>query len=197
MAADALDGDVRGLRHRRRGRGNSDPLGDRPVRAADNGEGGGGDSGAREGARDERRPRGGAAAARGNAGHGRAGGPSDRARGPSRRPAPGGRGEGLPERGAAPERRRRAPVPGVRGGVPRAARASTRRAARTGRSAGLMIDAAVRAIRARTSVVPDVAIILGTGLGGLAEDVAVDARIPYTEIPGFPVATVESHAGEL
>ena len=60
-----------------------------------------------------------------------------------------------------------------------------------------MIDAAVRAIRARTSVVPDVAIILGTGLGGLAEDVAVDARIPYTEIPGFPVATVESHAGEL
>ena len=60
-----------------------------------------------------------------------------------------------------------------------------------------MIDAAVRAIRARTSVVPDVAIILGTGLGGLAEEVAVAARIPYTEIPGFPVATVESHAGEL
>lgn len=60
-----------------------------------------------------------------------------------------------------------------------------------------MIDAAVRVIRARTSVVPDVAIILGTGLGGLAEEVAVDARIPYTEIPGFPVATVESHAGEL
>src|SRR5437773_2722364 len=51
MAADAHDGDVRGLRHRRRGRGNSDPLGDRPVRAADNGEGGGGDSGAREGGR--------------------------------------------------------------------------------------------------------------------------------------------------
>lgn len=60
-----------------------------------------------------------------------------------------------------------------------------------------MIDAAVRAVRARTNVVPDVAIILGTGLGGLAEAVAVEARIPYREIPGFPVATVESHAGEL
>src|SRR2546422_7967411 len=60
-----------------------------------------------------------------------------------------------------------------------------------------MIDAAVRAVRARTRFVPDVAIILGTGLGGLADEVAVETRIPYGEIPGFPLATVESHAGEL
>jgi purine-nucleoside phosphorylase len=60
-----------------------------------------------------------------------------------------------------------------------------------------MIDAAVRAVRARTRLVPDVAIILGTGLGGLGEEVAVEARIPYGEIPGFPLSTVESHAGEL
>jgi purine-nucleoside phosphorylase len=60
-----------------------------------------------------------------------------------------------------------------------------------------MIDAAVRAVRARTKVVPEVAIILGTGLGGLANEMAVEARIPYGEIPGFPLSTVESHAGEL
>ena len=60
-----------------------------------------------------------------------------------------------------------------------------------------MIDEAVRAVRARTKVVPDAAIILGTGLGGLANEVAVDTRIPYREIPGFPLSTVESHAGEL
>ena len=60
-----------------------------------------------------------------------------------------------------------------------------------------MIEDAVRAVRARTKLVPDVAIILGTGLGGLADEMAVDARVPYGEIPGFPLSTVESHAGEL
>ena len=60
-----------------------------------------------------------------------------------------------------------------------------------------MMDEAVRAVRARTKVVPEVAIILGTGLGGLATEMAVEARIPYGEIPGFPLSTVESHAGEL
>ena len=60
-----------------------------------------------------------------------------------------------------------------------------------------MIDAALRAVRTRTELVPDVAIILGTGLGGLAEEVRVEERIPYGEIPGFPLSTVESHAGQL
>jgi purine-nucleoside phosphorylase len=60
-----------------------------------------------------------------------------------------------------------------------------------------MIADAVRAVRARTTLVPDVAIILGTGLGALADEVAVDARIPYDDIPGFPLSTVESHAGRL
>jgi len=60
-----------------------------------------------------------------------------------------------------------------------------------------MIDAALRAVRARSELVPDVAIILGTGLGGLARELAVGTRIPYQEIPGFPLSTVESHAGEL
>jgi purine-nucleoside phosphorylase len=56
---------------------------------------------------------------------------------------------------------------------------------------------AVRAVQARTKLVPDVAIILGTGLGGLAAEVALETRIPYGEIPGFPLSTVESHAGQL
>lgn len=60
-----------------------------------------------------------------------------------------------------------------------------------------MIEDAVRAVRARTTLAPDVAIILGTGLGGLGDEMTVDARIPYREIPGFPLSTVESHAGEL
>ena len=60
-----------------------------------------------------------------------------------------------------------------------------------------MIAEAVRAVQARTRLVPEVAIILGTGLGGLAGEVSVETRIPYGEIPGFPLSTVESHAGAL
>lgn len=56
---------------------------------------------------------------------------------------------------------------------------------------------AVRAIRARTELVPETAVILGTGLGGLAGEIEVAAAIPYAEIPGFLVPTVESHAGRL
>jgi purine-nucleoside phosphorylase len=58
---------------------------------------------------------------------------------------------------------------------------------------------AVRAIRekARTPFVPEVAVILGTGLGALADDLQAEARIPYAEIPGFPASTVETHAGRL
>jgi purine-nucleoside phosphorylase len=44
---------------------------------------------------------------------------------------------------------------------------------------------------------PRVGLILGTGLSPLAERVEVTARVPYREIPHFPVSTVESHAGEL
>ena len=61
----------------------------------------------------------------------------------------------------------------------------------------MILQEAVRAVRARTDFVPEVAIILGTGLGGLAAQVETVASIPYHEIPGFPPATVESHAGRL
>jgi purine-nucleoside phosphorylase len=42
---------------------------------------------------------------------------------------------------------------------------------------------------------PDAAIILGTGLGALAHDIDVDARVPYADVAGVVPATVESHAG--
>lgn len=44
---------------------------------------------------------------------------------------------------------------------------------------------------------PEVAIILGTGLGGIADHVDVMERIPYAEIPHFPESTVEGHKGDL
>lgn len=61
----------------------------------------------------------------------------------------------------------------------------------------MSLAAAVAAVRARCSLVPEVAVILGTGLGRLADELAVVASIPYDTIPGFAPATVESHAGRL
>jgi purine-nucleoside phosphorylase len=63
-----------------------------------------------------------------------------------------------------------------------------------------MAEAAARAadvIRARFDCRPDAAIILGTGLGELATEIDAATTIDYTEIPGFPLSTVESHAGRL
>ena len=57
--------------------------------------------------------------------------------------------------------------------------------------------AAADVVRARFATSPDVAIVLGTGLSGLAREIDVSAEIAYEAIPGFPVSTVESHAGRL
>jgi purine-nucleoside phosphorylase len=59
------------------------------------------------------------------------------------------------------------------------------------------IAAAADVVRARFTAVPDVAIVLGTGLGGLAREIDVAAVVEYVDIPGFPLSTVESHAGRL
>jgi len=59
------------------------------------------------------------------------------------------------------------------------------------------VERAADVVRAQFSRVPDAAIVLGTGLGGLASRIAVDATIDYADIPGFPLSTVESHAGRL
>lgn len=53
------------------------------------------------------------------------------------------------------------------------------------------------AVRQRTSLVPRFAVLLGTGLGALAERLEDAVRIPYGELPGMPVSTAEGHAGEL
>ena len=53
------------------------------------------------------------------------------------------------------------------------------------------------AVRKHTEMEPEVAIILGTGLGKLAEEINVETTIGYEDLPGFPLSTVESHAGRL
>ncbi len=59
------------------------------------------------------------------------------------------------------------------------------------------VAGAAAAIRGRTKVTPELAIVLGTGLGGLAREITIEAEIPYGDIPGFPLSTVESHPGKL
>ena len=62
---------------------------------------------------------------------------------------------------------------------------------------GAQMATAVAAIRRRSAFVPEVGMILGTGLGALGKSIAVEVEIPYADIPGFPLSTVESHAGKL
>jgi purine-nucleoside phosphorylase len=66
-------------------------------------------------------------------------------------------------------------------------------------AAGLFerVERAAEVVRQRSPLVPEVGVILGTGLGGLAGQIAIEADVPYTEIPGFPLSTVETHAGKL
>jgi purine-nucleoside phosphorylase len=59
------------------------------------------------------------------------------------------------------------------------------------------IKQATEFIRGKTKFVPQIGIILGTGLGSLAEGIKIEAKISYKEIPFFPISTVESHAGWL
>lgn len=55
----------------------------------------------------------------------------------------------------------------------------------------------VRRLRARTSLLPRLALVLGSGFGGVADLLRDPQCIPYTDLPGFPVPTVSGHAGEL
>jgi purine-nucleoside phosphorylase len=59
------------------------------------------------------------------------------------------------------------------------------------------VETAASAVRARFGERPEAAIILGTGLGRLGAEIDTTAVIEYAEIPGFPLSTVESHAGRL
>ena len=51
------------------------------------------------------------------------------------------------------------------------------------------LDALEAAVRARTQLVPEVGIVLGSGLGGLADELDDPVAIPFEEMPGWPVAT--------
>jgi purine-nucleoside phosphorylase len=59
------------------------------------------------------------------------------------------------------------------------------------------IQESVSFIMSKTDLSPSVGIILGTGLGRLADSIEKEVEIPYERIPHFPVSTVESHAGKL
>lgn len=52
-------------------------------------------------------------------------------------------------------------------------------------------------INAKIKAKPKIAIILGTGLGGLAEEITDKKELPYSQIPNFPVSTVVGHKGAL
>ena len=56
---------------------------------------------------------------------------------------------------------------------------------------------ATRVIRSRISVEPRIALVLGSGLGGFADDLEESVSIPYEDIPGFVRSTAQGHAGRL
>ncbi len=59
------------------------------------------------------------------------------------------------------------------------------------------IDLTAKYISTRITVKPKVALILGSGLGGLADEVIDPVILPYAEIPNWPVSTIHGHAGRL
>ena len=59
------------------------------------------------------------------------------------------------------------------------------------------LHAAVTHVRTHTPATPQVGLILGTGLGALADALHVHAALPYDDIPHMPRSTVQSHAGKL
>ena len=68
------------------------------------------------------------------------------------------------------------------------------------RSAKIMEDRLLKCkkiIREKTDFIPEIAIVLGSGLGNYAEKMEVAAEISYTEIEGFPVSTVAGHDGKF
>ncbi len=54
-----------------------------------------------------------------------------------------------------------------------------------------------RCVREKTDFIPEIAIVLGSGLGDYASQIDVVSEIPYEEIDGFPVSTVQGHAGKF
>jgi purine-nucleoside phosphorylase len=59
------------------------------------------------------------------------------------------------------------------------------------------LDALEAAVRARSSLVPTIGIVLGSGLGGVADELEDAVAISFAELPGWPAATAPGHAGRL
>ena len=59
------------------------------------------------------------------------------------------------------------------------------------------LDALEAAVRARSDLVPELGIVLGSGLGGLADELTDGVAIPFADLPGWPAATTPGHAGRL
>ncbi|KAA3648120.1 MAG: purine-nucleoside phosphorylase [Chloroflexi bacterium] len=59
------------------------------------------------------------------------------------------------------------------------------------------INEMTAAVRAKTSYTPKIGMILGSGLGPLADTIENPDVVPYGELPGWPISTVEGHSGEL
>ena len=59
------------------------------------------------------------------------------------------------------------------------------------------VERCLKSVRKKTDFVPEVAIVLGSGLGDYADDIKVVAEVDYHDIEGFPVSTVPGHAGKF
>lgn len=59
------------------------------------------------------------------------------------------------------------------------------------------IQQTVAFIQSKINNIPEIGIVLGSGLGNLSSNIEVDITIPYAEIPNFPVSTVKGHKGQL
>jgi purine-nucleoside phosphorylase len=59
------------------------------------------------------------------------------------------------------------------------------------------VQETVSFIKGKINFIPEYGVILGSGLGGFTDDIAIEYTLPYEEIPNFPVSTVEGHKGAL
>lgn len=59
------------------------------------------------------------------------------------------------------------------------------------------VQETVSFIKAKTNFTPEYGVILGSGLGSFTDDIQIEFTLPYTEIPNFPISTVQGHKGAL
>lgn len=60
-----------------------------------------------------------------------------------------------------------------------------------------LIENSAQFLKEKSPTVPEIGLILGSGLGVLADEIEDPIKVPYDQIPAFPVSTVEGHAGQL